>query len=52
MLRMDAGVYDEADGAPDIGFKAAVIADGVLVKADLFTEALTIKCPAFYERGV
>ncbi len=44
---MDAGVDDEADGAEELGVEAAVVADGVLVEADLFAELLGVEGPAF-----
>src|SRR5208282_4462508 len=39
-LAVDAGVDYQADGAPDVGFKSAVIGVGVLVKADVFAQPL------------
>ena len=44
---MDAGVDDETDGAEELGVEAAVVADGVLVEADLFAELLGVERPAF-----
>ena len=47
VLGVDAGVDDEADGAPDVVFEAAVVGVGVLIEADVFAEALGVKGPAF-----
>ncbi len=41
-----AGVDDEADGAEEFRVEAAVVADGVLVEADLLAELFRVKCPA------
>jgi len=45
VLGVHAGVYDQADGAPDAALKPAIVADGVLVEADLFAEALGVERP-------
>ena len=44
---MDAGVDDEADGAEEFRGETAVVADGVLVEADVFAELLGVESPAF-----
>ena len=49
---MDAGIDDEADGAPGIGLESSVVGPGVLVKADVLAEALGIESPAFGVGGV
>ena len=52
MLRVDASVDDEANGTPDVAFKAAVVRIGILVEADIFAEAFGVQSPAFAEGGV
>ncbi len=52
VLRMDAGVDDEADGAEDVAFEAAVIRVRVLIEADIFAELLGVESPAFGVGGV
>ena len=39
-LGVDAGVDDQADGAEELAREPAVVADGVLVEADLLAELL------------
>ena len=46
MLGVDAGVDHQADGAPDVGFEAAVIGVRVLVKADILAQMLGVERPA------
>ena len=52
VLRVNAGIDDEADRAPHVGFEAAVVGVGVLVEADLLAEPLGVERPAFGERRV
>ena len=49
---MDAGVDDQADGAEEFAREAAVVADRVLVEADLLAELLGVERPALGVAGV
>ena len=52
VLRVNAGVDYEANGAPYVGLEPAVVGIGVLVEADIFAKTLGIESPAFSECGV
>jgi hypothetical protein len=40
-------IDNQADGAPDVALQAAIIAVGILVEANLLTEAFTVERPTF-----
>ena len=52
VLRVDAGVDDKTDGAPDIALQAAVIGVGILVEADILAEPFGVEPPALGVGGV
>jgi len=52
VLRVNPGIDDETDGAPDVGFQAAVVGVRVLVEADVFAKALGVKPPTLRIGGV
>src|SRR4051812_21365764 len=49
---MEAGIYDQADGAQHLVLQTSVIAVWVLIEADLFAEPFGIKRPTFLIGGV
>ena len=51
-LGVDAGVDDEADGAPDVGLEAAIVGVRILVEADILAQPLGVEAPTFDEGGV
>src|SRR5689334_15299047 len=46
---MHAGIDDQPDRAPHLVLQASIFTVWILIKADLFAEALRIKRPAFAE---
>src|ERR1700760_1659356 len=44
---MDARIDDQADGAPDVTFQAAVIAVRILVEANILAQLLGVETPPF-----
>ena len=45
-LGVDAGIDHQADGAPDVGFQAAVVGVGVLVEANVLAQPLGVERPS------
>ena len=52
MFRVDAGIDHQADGAPDIGFQAAIVVVGILVEPDVLAQPLGVESPSLGVGGV
>jgi hypothetical protein len=52
VLRVDAGIDDQADRAPDVAFQAAVVVVGILVEADILAQPLGVEPPSLGVSGV
>ena len=52
VLVVNGGVYDQPNGAEQLGVQPAIVGYGILIEADLFAELLGVEGPTFGIGGI